>query len=216
MSSTLSRVEHLFIAPGAVTLPAWKEAFAHLRVVSMDSLPKAPLAASMIWLRLDHLTGLNGHVADLHARFGPVPVVILADTPNDSEALAALSAQARGYCNTHAGAEVLTKVASVVEQGGLWIGETLMHRILSVQQHIKVPDNPLRSDWRTRLTAREVEVAELAAAGTRYKEIARELLITERTVKSHMATILEKLGLRDRLQLALLASERQSTEIVTS
>ncbi|UUZ55158.1 helix-turn-helix transcriptional regulator [Massilia sp. H-1] len=52
-------------------------------------------------------------------------------------------------------------------------------------------------------------MAELAASGTRYKEIARQLHITERTVKMHMAAILEKLGLRDRLQLALLASERQ-------
>jgi two-component system nitrate/nitrite response regulator NarL len=59
-------------------------------------------------------------------------------------------------------------------------------------------------------------VAELAASGTRYKEIARQLHITERTVKMHMGGILEKLGLRDRLQLALLASEREHTQKVTN
>jgi two-component system nitrate/nitrite response regulator NarL len=52
-------------------------------------------------------------------------------------------------------------------------------------------------------------VAQLAAAGIRYKEIARELLITERTVKAHMGAILDKLELRDKLQLALMVGERQ-------
>jgi DNA-binding NarL/FixJ family response regulator len=96
-----------------------------------------------------------------------------------------------------------------VTQGGLWIGETLMDRLLAVQHLIQVPAAAVQADWRLKLTAREAQVAELAAAGTRYKEIARELLITERTVKAHMGAILEKLALRDRLQLALLIGERQ-------
>jgi DNA-binding NarL/FixJ family response regulator len=152
---------------------------------------------------------MGAQVAAVRAHCGAVPVVILSDTPSDNEALAALSAQARGYCNSHAGAEVLAKVASVVTQGGLWIGETLMDRLLAVQHLIQVPAAAVQPDWRAKLTAREAQVAELAAAGTRYKEIARELLITERTVKAHMGAILEKLALRDRLQLALLIGERQ-------
>lgn len=189
-------------------LPAWKEAFAHARAIAMDQLPSAAPLPTLIWLRLDNARGLGEQVAAVRALCGQVPVIVLSDLPNDAEALAALSAQARGYCNSHAGAELLVKVGSVVSQGGLWIGETLMHRILSVQQHIRVPPSAIPPDWRTGLTAREIEVAQLAAAGGRYKEIARQLNITERTVKSHMAAILEKLGLRDRLQLALLASER--------
>lgn len=197
-------------------LSAWQEAFAGAHGTAMAQLPQAALPSALAWLRLDQALALDAQVAAVRAHCGAIPIVVLSDTPNDAEALAALSAQARGYCNSHAGAEVLTKVASVVAQGGLWIGETLMHRILSVQHQIKVPEMAARPDWRAGLTAREVQVAELAAAGTRYKEIARELHITERTVKSHMAGILEKLGLRDRLQLALLISERQSAAVITN
>jgi two-component system, NarL family, nitrate/nitrite response regulator NarL len=195
-------------------LPAWQQAFPHARAIAMDQLTGAVPAAALIWLRLGHATGL-GEVAAVRALCGQAPVIVLSDLPNDAEALAALSAQARGYCNSHAGAELLIKVGSVVSQGGLWIGETLMQRILSVQQQIQVPA-AIQPDWRASLTAREIEVAELAATGTRYKEIARQLAITERTVKSHMAAILEKLGLRDRLQLALLASERQHVNPMTA
>lgn len=204
----LAFTDHLFISAGGLMLPAWQEAFSGARALAIGQLPGAPLGASVAWLRPDKGGALPELVAAVHARLGPVPVVILSDTPNDDEALAALSAQARGYCNSHAGAEVLAKVASVVSQGGLWIGESLMQRMLAVQHLIPVPKAAARPDWRARLTTREVEVAELAAAGTRYKEIARELFITERTVKAHMGAILEKLGLRDKLQLALLAGER--------
>ncbi|MES2019663.1 MAG: response regulator transcription factor [Pseudomonadota bacterium] len=197
-------------------LPEWQQAFAHARACTVAQLSGAPEKPTLIWLRLDHASTLGEQMAALRAQCGQAPIIVLSDLPNDSEALAALSAQSRGYCNSHAGAELLVKVGSVVGQGGLWIGETLMERILSVQQHIKVPPAAARPDWRASLTAREVEVADLAAAGTRYKEIARQLSITERTVKSHMAGILEKLGLRDRLQLALLASERLHTSMIAS
>lgn len=211
----LTPFDHLFVSPAGAMLPGWLEAFPGARVVASAALADAALPASLVWLRLDQTLPLAAQVASLRARCPGLPIVVLSDIPADAEALAALSAQARGYCNSHAGADILTKVASVVSQGGLWIGETLMERILSVQQHIRVPEAAARPDWRAALSAREVEVAELAASGTRYKEIARQLLITERTVKMHMAAVLVKLGLRDRLQLALLASERQHTQEVT-
>ncbi|UUA74872.1 helix-turn-helix transcriptional regulator [Cellvibrio sp. QJXJ] len=56
------------------------------------------------------------------------------------------------------------------------------------------------------LTGRERAVAELVAAGKTNKEVARELDITERTVKAHLGASFEKLGVRDRLQLALAFS----------
>jgi two-component system nitrate/nitrite response regulator NarL len=208
----LALTDHLFISPDGAMLPAWQEAFGAARVLAPAQLDGAAKGASVVWLRLAAGAGLDGLVAAVHAQCGPVPVVILSDTPHDAEALAALSAQARGYCNSHAGAEVLAKVASVVTQGGLWIGETLMHRILSVQHLIQVPPAAAQPDWRAKLTVREAEVAAMAGAGTRYKEIARELFITERTVKAHMGAILDKLDLRDRLQLALLVGERQQNK----
>jgi DNA-binding NarL/FixJ family response regulator len=54
------------------------------------------------------------------------------------------------------------------------------------------------------LTAREQETAALLARGASNKEIARQLDITERTVKAHVGAMLEKLGVRDRLRLSLI------------
>jgi two-component system nitrate/nitrite response regulator NarL len=202
----LTHFDHLFVSPGGALLPAWLEAFAGARGAASGTLAGTALPAALVWLRLEHGVPLQVQVAAVRAHCGELPIVVMSDTPDDDEALSALAAQARGYCNTHAGADILTKVASVVSQGGLWIGEALMHRILAVQQHIRLPQAAARPDWRATLTAREVEVAELAASGTR----------TERTVKMHLGGILEKLGLRDRLQLALLASEREHTQKVTN
>ncbi len=205
----LALTDHLFVSPAGAMLPGWQEAFDSVQAIALDALPTTRVRPAVVWLRPAPHAVLSELVAAVHAAFGAVPVVVLSDTPDDAEALTALSAQARGYCNSHAGPEVLAKVASVVSQGGLWIGETLMHRILSVQHLIQVPAAAARPNWRASLTAREVQVAELAASGARYKEIARELLITERTVKAHMGAIFDKLALRDRLQLALLVGERK-------
>lgn len=190
-------------------LPAWQEAFPAARCVTPEQLASSVLGAGLAWLRLDAARPLAAQLEQVRACCGATPVVVMSDLPDDTQAMAAFAAQARAYCNTHAGAELLLKIASVVSQGGMWIGESLMHRMLSVQHMIAVPEAAVRPAWRAPLTEREIEVAELAAAGVRNKEIANRLHITERTVKAHMGAVLEKLGLRDRLQLALLVGERQ-------
>jgi two-component system, NarL family, nitrate/nitrite response regulator NarL len=203
-------MDHLFISAGGAMLPAWREAFPNARCAAPEQLEQAAAScASLAWLRLDNSANLAGHVAALRTYCTTTPIIVMSDIPDDAEALAALGLQARGYCNSHAAAEVLLKVASVVAQGGLWIGETLMHRLLGVQHKIEVPEAARRPEWRNTLTAREIEVAELVATGMRNKEIARQLAITERTVKAHMGAVLDKLGLQDRMQLALLIGERQ-------
>lgn len=205
----MERVDHLFISSGASMLPAWRDAFPGARCIAPAGIAAGVGCASLAWLRLDAGVALADQVAALRQHCAATPMIVMSDLPDDAEAMAALALQVRGYCNSHAGAEVLLKVASVVTQGGLWIGETLMQRLLGVQHRIAVPDSAQRPLWRQSLTAREVEVAELVATGMRNKEIARQLAITERTVKAHMGAVLEKLGLHDRMQLALLIGERQ-------
>ena len=99
---------------------------------------------------------------------------------------------------------MLQQVAAVVQNGGVWIGEGLMKRLL-VASAALLSKRPSDGDaWRNVLTAREQEVAVAVAAGASNKEIARQLAITERTVKFHVSAVLEKLGARDRLQLSLI------------
>jgi DNA-binding NarL/FixJ family response regulator len=128
----------------------------------------------------------------------------MSDLPNDMEALAVFSVMAKAYCNTDAGVEVLLNIASVVEQGGIWIGESIMQKLLGasgISEEQKL--EKVLGQWSKLLTGRELEVAKAIAIGLSNKEIATKMGITERTVKAHVGSVLDKLQLKNRLQLAL-------------
>ena len=158
----------------------------------------------LIWI----LQPQGERAADLIGRHGASivgrPFVLLSDEPSQSEAMAALAAGAVGYCNGHAAPDVLRQVAMVVENGGIWVGQGLMQRLLAATSRLLPEAEGNEQSWRAVLTPREQEAAILLAKGASNKEIARELDITERTVKSHVSAMLEKLGARDRLQLSLI------------
>lgn len=205
----MGTIEHLFLSGVGDLLPRWRQAFPAAACARLGDERSSSSQAVLIWLRLRSGTPAAQQIATVRQEFGDAAFVVLSDTPNDDEALAAFSSAARAYCNTHAGAEVLRKVAAVVSQGGVWIGEPLMQRLLAVPQRLPVLAATEEKDWADILTEREQEVARTIVAGASNKEIARQLGITERTVKAHVGAILDKLQVRDRLQLALLIRNRQ-------
>lgn len=158
-------------------------------------------------------------MVELRKKVGSSRVVVLANKPDNEEALVLFSAGARGYCNAHATAANLRQVAKAVEAGGLWIGEALMQRLLASTQvaMAKMPAARQPRDEGARfaadrlliLTPREQEVARAVANGASNKEIARQLGITERTVKAHIGSVFQKLKVRDRLHLALIVNGKR-------
>jgi two-component system, NarL family, nitrate/nitrite response regulator NarL len=114
-----------------------------------------------------------------------------------------------GYCHSHASAPLLKQVATVVTNKGLWVTPTLLGRLIRASLPITVVSEPRDEAPLRQLSSREREVAEAVSAGASNKEIARRLQITERTVKAHMSAIFHKLGVRDRLHLALLLRGRE-------
>ena len=147
-------------------------------------------AAQLDWLRL------------LRASRPELPVVALSFNPQTPEALNAFDAGARGYCHALAVPEMLQQVATVVGNGGLWLGPELMRRATSAVVRGLAPTAE-EAGVLANLTQRERDVALRVANGASNKEIAQLLEITPRTVKAHMAAIFDKLGVRDRLQLVL-------------
>lgn len=120
---------------------------------------------------------------------------------SDEEAYLALQAGCVGYCHAVAPLETLQQVLTVARNGGIWAGRSLVQRMLSAIKNLPMPsENPLLL---APLSEREKEVAQLAGVGASNKLIARELAITERTVKAHLSSIFEKLQIEDRVQLAL-------------
>lgn len=204
---------HLFICARGQTLPRWREAFRTAKAARLgpEGLSKPVDQARVVWLRLEQSGDLTEQLALVPGYLRPIPLVVLSDEPSDEQALAAFAAGARGYCNTHAAPPVLQQVAAVVLQGGLWIGESLMQRLLGATSRIPVPEVARVEDplaWAAGLTERERQVALTVAQGSSNKEIARLLGITERTVKAHVGAVLEKLKVRDRLQLSLVVNGR--------
>jgi DNA-binding NarL/FixJ family response regulator len=190
-------MRQIFLSPGARLRDSWRAAFPGLLVGEPENIPPGD---AVIWALLPP----GARVDELIGRLAGRSLIVLADAPSEDDALAALAAGAAGYCNGHAAPPVLQQVATVVENGGVWIGQSLMQRLLAGTARLLPERGAEHGAWRDTLTAREQEAAVALARGASNKEIARQLAITERTVKSHVSAMLEKLGARDRLQLSLI------------
>lgn len=194
-------MQQLFVSVDAQRRDSWRDAFPDLNVGFLEGYFSSP---TLIWALLPAGTPPEKVVTSLLARAPESLLILLSDEPDEDEALAALAAGAAGYCNGHAAPAVLQQAAAVVENGGMWIGQALMKRLLSTTTSL-LKQRPAPNDvWRDTLTAREQDVAVALAQGASNKEIARQFNITERTVKFHVSALLEKLGARDRLQLSLI------------
>ncbi len=193
---------HLFCSETMELPSSLKIAFPLVKPVVLAEL-SCPLQA-VVWLHLNSQQTMAQQILPVKVAAPQARIVVMSDLPNDLEALAAFSVMAKAYCNTHAGIEVLLNIASVVEQGGIWIGESIMQKLLgsggaAVDQKLE----KVLGQWAKLLTVRELEVARAIALGLSNKEIASKMGITERTVKAHVGSVLDKLQLKNRLQLAL-------------
>ncbi|NTV09458.1 MAG: response regulator transcription factor [Zoogloea sp.] len=128
-------------------------------------------------------------------------VLAASPRPGDDEGLELLNAGASGYCHTHASPENLHQAVEVIASGELWVGRALLSRLLQRVGHHLTGRG--QAAWSDTLTEREREVAQQAALGQSNLVIGLTLGITERTVKAHLKSVFEKLGVVDRLQLAL-------------
>lgn len=132
-----------------------------------------------------------------------IRVVAASSSPSDDEGMAALDAGCTAYCHAFSDAVTLRRVREVVEAGNVWIGRNLMNRLLKSTARAGNGLAEKDLEWGDGLTARELEIANLAANGASNLAIASQCQITERTVKAHLSAVFEKLNVTDRLQLAL-------------
>jgi len=209
------------VSPSGTALPRWLQAFPSAAVAGAGASVNQPSATAIVWLRLDDGLPALEQLTALRQAVGAARIIVLANRPDSEEALSMFSAGVRGYCNAHATAPNLRRVANVVQAGGLWIGEALMQRLLASTQAAmaRIPTDKLplnephrvAADYLPTLTRREQEVARSVARGSSNKEIARQLDITERTVKAHIGSVFQKLNARDRLHLALIINGQRPT-----
>lgn len=202
----MAGVRHGFFSSDGRALPEWQGVSKRAEFLAGAVAGKdAATRFDVCWIHAAGSDVSKAHVEWLRLLSPHVPCVVLADVPDDLAALEVFSAGARGYCNSRANSRVLKLVCDVVLQGGLWVGESLLRRIVTGVQRVAPEAQPHQQTIESvsSLTPRERQVAEAVADGDSNKDVARRLSITERTVKAHLSTIFDKLAVRDRLQLSL-------------
>jgi DNA-binding NarL/FixJ family response regulator len=134
----------------------------------------------------------------------PIAVLILTTFDLDEYVLEALRAGASGFLLKDAGREQLVQGVHAVARGDALIAPSITRRLI---QHFVARSPHPTPDEVAELTARELEVTRLIARGCSNAEIASALTISETTVKTHVARVLAKLRVRDRVQVAVFAHE---------
>jgi DNA-binding NarL/FixJ family response regulator len=160
-------------------------------------------------IRMPNLDGIEA-TRRITALPGPpaTRVVILTTYDLDEYVFDGLGAGASGFLLKHAPPEDLLHAIRVVAAGDALLAPSVTRRLIEefAQRH-KAPSPPLRSTELESLTERELEILHHLARGDTNQEIAGALHLSAATVKTHVAHVLDKLDLRDRVQAVILAYE---------
>ncbi len=150
------------------------------------------------------MPGLDGTevAGQVSRRWPKVKVLILTSFGSWHKAYAALKAGAAGYVQKDAEPAELLAAIQAVAAGGSYLGARMAAEMLS---HVGNEENVAQEQSTHSLTEREKEVLTLIARGLGNREIGEKLFVSEKTVKTHVANILQKLGVKSRTQAAMYA-----------
>ncbi|MDP9372065.1 MAG: response regulator transcription factor [Chloroflexota bacterium] len=163
----------------------------------------AALAPDVVLMDLE-MPGLDGveAIQRIHAGGSEARILVLTAYDTDERILQAVQAGARGYLLKGAPRDEIFQAVRVVHGGGSLLQPAVATKLLD-----RVGDL-LRGEREEALTERELQVLELMAKGYRNKEIARDLCITERTVKFHANILFQKLNVDSRTEAVSQALQR--------
>ena len=201
----------LFICPRNILRANWAVACPKAKIhADVESIRFNGKSDAIFWIHSDPATlpwALEA-ARQIMTQTPDAKIILLSNVPDQAEALLALAVGVVGYCHAYSEPKFLKEVRSVISHGGIWLGAELLHSLMLAAKPMVGNSSRAVEDSLALLTKREREVALEAAKGLSNKEIARALHITERTVKAHLSASFERLGLKDRLQLALMLNEK--------
>jgi DNA-binding NarL/FixJ family response regulator len=174
---------------------------------AVDSAARLRPEVILMDIRMHELDGIEATRRILAAAAEPKPRVIMLTTFDlDEYVYGALQAGASGFLLKDVEPEQLVEAVRIVATGDALLAPTVTRRLIEqYAQRAQPPRTP--PDGLDQLTPREREVFELLSRGLSNAEIGARLLVSEGTVKTHVARLLMKLGLRDRVQAVVLAYE---------
>ncbi len=165
----------------------------------------AELAPDVVLMDLQ-MPGMDGITAIGHLRrdYPAVAIVILTTFNEDGLMMRGLQAGARGYLLKDTDRATLLDTIQAAARGETLLKPEILSRVLAAQMK-PAPTSPTAA---LALTDRELEVLRAAARGERNKEIAHVLGISERTVKAHLASVYNKLGVDSRAAAVAIAAQQ--------
>jgi DNA-binding NarL/FixJ family response regulator len=149
-------------------------------------------------------------------RSGMEALRLLSEPPNESRVILltaaiereqiveALQLGARGIVLKESATQILLKAIRHVMDGEIWVGRESVNDLLQLLKDLKEPVSPRRKD-KFGLTPRELDIVSAIVAGFSNRAIATQFTISEQTVKNHLSSIFDKVGVSTRLELALKA-----------
>ncbi len=154
---------------------------------------------------MPRMTGLET-LKKLADRDVSVKTIVLTASIENRQIVEALQLGARGVIRKETPARVLLKCIHTVFEGQYWLGQTAFSDLVRGLQSLAptVPENA-----KFGLTAKELQVIGAVLEGDTNKAIGERLSISEQTVKNHLTNIFNKLGVSNRLELALFAAKHR-------
>ena len=210
-------VDSIALVPGRIDGAAYEVVLVDAETLAR---PYAEKVAAIVGLVGN--AGANGS----NATKAPGRVIVMTTEFIEDEEVALLRCGVQGCCRRGIDPDSLAQVLSVTESG-VWVTRSLLPRLVTelrryAQQAApatvaavektpaeapSVPEEKLAA-----LTRRERDIVKLLADGASNKQVARELEITERTVKGHLSNVFMKLGVHDRLKLVLFLNSGQQPQ----
>lgn len=174
----------------------------------ISSLENNQAEMALVHMSLPGLEGKQG-IEKMIKTFPDLKLFVLSDKPNELEGVELLQYGILGYANSYISINYLKEAIKVVRMGEMWVGKRLMQWM--VTHCTDAPKFPVNDKYINldSLTATERKVSDLLGKANNNKVIAKELGITERTVKAHLSSIFRKTGVNNRLHLMLLLNGNQ-------
>lgn len=158
-------------------------------------------------IRMEEMNGLDAAHSIIN-KYPDAKILLLTTFADDEYIIKAINIGAKGYILKQA-FDTIAPAINAVYNGQTVFGDEIMHKIPTLMS-VSSNNEAMGCNWESLdISSKEYEIICLVAEGLNNKEIANELYLSEGTVRNYISTILDKLSLRDRTQLACFYYKHQ-------